>query len=399
MSAADRPDPAALYVHVPFCASKCAYCDFTSEVRPSSDHVRFIDKAILEARSYRDAGVLGDVVSLYVGGGTPTLLGSGLYVLLDGLRRSVPIARGAEITVEANPDTTDPDVVRRACEGGANRFSLGVQSLDDDVLRILGRRHDADRALRAIGFLMDACARVSVDLICGVPGAPSDSWRETLEAIACTDIGHVSVYPLAIEDGTPFARAVADGTMRDTDPDLAAAEMSLADELLSAAGFSRYETASYARRDEFSRHNTAYWSGTPYLGVGPSAASMLPAITYARLAAHNGWPAPPVSAARVRFTNTSDVEAWLSAQEPAVPDAEFLDAREAVREDIMLGMRLTRGVDACVVERAGLYEVFESLVRDRLVERITGAQGASWRTTDSGWLLGNEVFGRIWNAD
>jgi oxygen-independent coproporphyrinogen-3 oxidase len=394
-----RPDRSgvSLYLHVPFCAGKCAYCDFCSlPVTDERWHEAFVDGVLRETRHWR-THALDDVPTLYVGGGTPTVLGERLLTLLDGLRPVLGLRDDAEVTVEANPDSLTPEIVRKLAERGVTRVSLGVQSFDDAVLRTLGRRHDAASAQRAASILAGSGLRFSLDLMCAIPGQTEESWRDTLERAIATGAGHVSAYPLSVEEGTPLYVRVRRGELSAPDPDMAADMMLTAEDVLGEAGLARYEVASYARPGEESRHNLRYWTGGAYLGVGPSAASMLPAEEFARVAEGERWElreTPPHDAARARFTRSADVETYVYEPVAGPASIEYLTAEETAREDVMLGLRLTAGVLAERVEAARLSVVLESLAADSLVELADGL----WRTTRRGWLLGNEVFGRVWNA-
>jgi oxygen-independent coproporphyrinogen-3 oxidase len=389
----------ALYVHVPFCVAKCAYCDFASRTpRDPAEMSAYVDAVLAETTAWRDRGLLGDVSTLYFGGGTPTLLGDELLHLVSGIRQRAVLRDGAEITVETNPETTSPVLVPALAAAGVTRMSLGVQSFDDDVLTTLGRRHDAATAEGVAGLLAGSGMRFALDLICGVPGQSMTSWRDTLERAVATGAGHLSVYPLAIEDRTPLWREIAAGRMVEPDPDLAADMMLLAEEVLSAAGIMRYETANYARPGEQSVHNSAYWTGVPYIGIGPGAHSMVAAGEFDRIARAEGWYAEPwnlepgaSTAARVRFSVGEDIVSYV--HQPVRPPqvASFLTAEEVGAEDVMLGLRMTAGVDAALVDTAGLGTVMEELAAELLVEFADGR----WRTTSRGWLLGNEVFGRV----
>ncbi len=380
--------PVSVYVHVPFCLSKCAYCDFFSE--PAADGAvmdRYVAGVLREVEARAD--LLRDVPTLYLGGGTPTALGERLVGLVAGIRERPMLREDAEVTVETNPETTDGGLVEELVAAGVSRFSLGVQSLDDAVLATLGRRHDAARAVAACSTLVRAGTPFSIDLICGVPGQTIDSWRETLDQAASTGAGHVSVYPLSLEEGTPLASAVAAGRAEAPDPDLAADMMLLACDSMARRGMDRYEVASYAGPGQESRHNLVYWTGGAYLGVGPGAASMLPAASCGAAGLE-----PPPDAARCRFCAVRDREAFGPRDQ-----VEWLTAAEAAREDVMLGMRLVRGVPADRVESAGLSDALSELEGRGLVETWSDGRGVEcWRTTDRGWLLGNEVFGRIWEG-
>lgn len=393
------PLPAALYVHVPFCISKCAYCDFASAVSDVRWHAPYVDAVLFAAGHYSFYDVLDDVTSLYLGGGTPTILSDELVRLVTGLREIASLRPGAEITVETNPETTDLRLVEMLVAAGVNRFSLGVQSFDDAVLSTLGRRHDAARAEAAAAVLARSGQRFSVDLICGVPGQSVASWRESLARAIATGAGHVSVYPLSIEEGTPLDRAIAEGRMLEPDPDIAAEMMQLAEDALATAGLARYEVANYARPGEESRHNTSYWTGTAYLGLGPSASSMLPVGAFAPIAQAERWAPVPDTTARCRFTAVADTDTWLRNPLAAPAETEYLSVAEVAREDVMLGMRRSVGVPADQVAAAGLDEVLASLSASGLVERTRSGGGERWRPTARGWLLGNEVFGRIWSGE
>lgn len=397
--------PVSLYVHVPFCLSKCAYCDFTSSVADSRWHAPFADAVLYEAGHWSFYGLLGDVPTLYVGGGTPTVLGDDLLRLVRGLAETAVLRRDAEITVETNPDTTAAALVSALVDEGVNRFSLGVQSFDDDVLAVLGRRHDASAAETAARTLRDSGVRFSVDLMCGIPGQSMHSWRETVQRAIATGAGHASVYPLSIEDGTPLAAKVEAGALDEPDPDMAAEMMLVAEALLGEAGLARYETANYARPGEESRHNSVYWTGGAYLGLGPSASGMLPARLLGEVLeteglhraapTGRGLPLPPADAVRARFTAVCDAQRYMRDPLRSIAEVEYLSAEDTQREDVMLGMRLAKGVPAEKVSQAGLGAVFDSLLHDGLVELARG----HWRTTARGWLLGNEVFGRVWNGE
>jgi oxygen-independent coproporphyrinogen-3 oxidase len=217
----------------------------------------------------------------------------------------------------------------------------------------------------------------SVDLICGVPGQSHASWERTLAEAVATGAGHVSAYALTVEEGTPLARSVATGRVAAPDPDVAAEMMLRAEETFAAAGLARYEIANYARPGEAARHNVGYWTGVPYLGIGPSAASMVPAG----------------AGGRERFVMNATLADFLERGWAAEPDErEVLTAEEAAREDAMLGLRLSAGITDALVGRAGAIAALRELADAGLVRHESGR----WRLTQRGWLLGNEVFERVW---
>jgi len=384
--------PRHLYVHVPVCRSKCSYCDFFSVSAAGlpleTDHLAqlLLDQAL----GWLERG-LGPrpLASLYVGGGTPSMLGPALPALVERILSAYGREQGAEVTVEANPDSLDRDLAADLRLAGVTRLSLGVQSFNDAELRLLGRLHDAAQAREAARYACEAALSLSLDVMCGLPGQDPATWRGTLETAIATGADHMSVYPLALEAGTPLAAAVLIGDAPEPDADVAADAMIVASDVLAAAGLARYEVANYARPGCESRHNTAYWTGAEYLGVGPSAHGMLEATT-ARAA---GFVGVTEETSRVRYAVASELGEGL-ARTPRV-DVEMLAQAEAAREDAMLGMRLVAGITDDLAARGGAGDALLSLEADGLVVH----EGSRWRVTARGWLLGNEVFARIWNAD
>ncbi|MDI6901385.1 MAG: radical SAM family heme chaperone HemW [Anaerosomatales bacterium] len=378
--------PAHLYVHVPFCRSKCSYCDFFSlSDAAEAATSRWVAEVLAEARWWGARGMRGALETVYVGGGTPSLVAEKVAAVLAGVSAEFAIAPGAEVTVEANPDSLDAKSLASLRAAGVTRVSVGVQSFDDTVLGMLGRRHDSRRAAQACADVREAGLALSVDLICGVPGQSLTSWAETIATAVATGARHVSVYPLALEEGTPLAVAVDGGIVEPPDPDTAADMMVLAEESLARAGLARYEVANYAVPGAESRHNLAYWSGVPYLALGPAAHGMLD-VAQARVAGLIGNDDYP-DAARVRWSNAADLE-WRTLPR----EVEVLTREEVAREDVMLGLRLVHGVAEEDVRAAELEEVMAELGAEGLVVRASGR----WRTTARGWLLGNEVFERVW---
>lgn len=367
----------ALYIHIPFCVRKCAYCDFTSwATRPGDSRMAdYVNGLVSSLRLLGENGFLGGCRTAYIGGGTPTLLGPNLLGdLIASVREQCP--RIGELTFEANPDSLSDEVLRAAVSAGATRVSIGVQSLDDAELEALGRIHDAALAANRVRAAVASGLDASVDLMCAIPRQTDASWRATLEGVLDLGVCHVSVYPLAIEEGTPFERRYEDEPTPWNDEDVQAERMEMAERVLEERGFSRYEVASYARAGKTCAHNTAYWTGVPYLGLGHGAASMLDRATYEDL--QKTWPRlpqVPKDAARLRFV---------------LPELEIesLSERQAWAEDLMLGMRLTRGVDLCRVPQPTAAELMErGLAREEKGRLVP---------THDGWLLGNELFGTLW---
>lgn len=403
-----RAGGVSLYVHVPFCASKCGYCDFYSlplgAVGGDAECAGAVGGYLTGiSRAMRVASPgLTDVPSLYVGGGTPTVLGERLVELVARVREHAKLRADAEVTVEANPDSVTPALMEALAGAGVTRVSLGVQSFDDAVLATLGRAHDARAVDAAAAAVLGSGLRLSIDLMCGVPGQTEASWRDSVHRAVATGAEHASVYPLALEAGTPLAGAVDGGLLAAPDPDVAATMMLVAEEILGEAGLGRYEVANYARNGCEALHNLRYWTAEEYLGVGPGAASMTTPQALDRFAPLGSATlekigVPADAAGRVRFHANATLEDFSAAGwDRAALEAEYLTPAEAAREDVMLGLRLTHGVADESVSRAGAaaLEALRRLADQDLVERERGR----WRATRRGWLLGNEVFGAVWSA-
>jgi len=394
----------ALYMHVPFCVRKCAYCDFASWATEAGDPLMgaYTDALALEIRELLEAGLLGDVRTAYVGGGTPTLLGTRLAGLVADVREACPCA--GELTFEANPDSLTGDVLAGCVAAGATRVSIGVQSLDDAELAALGRIHSAEQALGAVGRAMASGLDVSCDLMCAIPGQTDASWARTLAGVVDAGVGHVSVYPLQLEEGTPLGERWAEEEPAFNDPDVQAARMERAASALEGAGYARYEVASYALPGRECRHNEAYWTGVPYLGLGCGAASMVDRAGYEQLRANVCPQLPTLDAgvARVRLVVEGDRQEVADA--PLLGERHFsldlLSEREAVAEDLMLGMRMTSGVGEDLLVRAR--DVIGAERVDATVEGVVKRGLAAWSgegrlvPTSRGWLLGNELYAELW---
>ena len=392
----------ALYLHIPFCARKCAYCDFASWATPAGDplmasYARALERQVKEAESL---GLLEGCETAYVGGGTPTLLGEkGLGSLVSSVRASAPGI--LELTCEANPDSLTDEVLLAVREAGATRLSIGVQSLDDAELAELGRLHDADCARERVRVAVASGLDVSVDLMCATPRQTDEGWARTVEGAVALGVGHVSVYPLQIEEGTALDARYADDPCTWNDDGVQASRMTQSQALLEGCGYHRYEVASYAAAGKECRHNIAYWTGVPYLGLGTGASSMLNLEGYLRFReACPRLPEPPLGTVRVRLTvRTGRGELAADPRLSALSfSLEFLAGPQAVAEDLMLGARLVEGLRPELVSRAR--ELFgarlDAALEALLADGLLAERGGLLVPTERGWLLGNELYGALW---
>ena len=404
----------ALYVHVPFCAQKCRYCDFDSRSFAPCDQSAALDAYFeqLFARldAFGKAGTLDQIRTVYVGGGTPSLAGERLVELA---RRILAWCAPVEFTCEANPESLTAELATALAKVGVTRVSLGVQTLDNTELTAIGRIHDADRALAAIATVKNAGPDVSCDLMCGLPGQTAASWKRTLDGVLAAAPHHVSVYPLTLEEGTPLYRMACRNESLEPDEDFQAACMDVARELLGAAGYHPYEVASYALDGHECAHNIAYWTGRGYLGLGRSAAGMLDAEDFDHLAGLFPCVSSRGDAYRVRLVQRDD--------DATAFEAEHLSQREAAAEDLMLACRMTRGVASDLLVRAARVIPADGLTAacDRALELglatwvpetlgvhegpftsadvVAGYVRARLAPTHLGWLDGNVLFELFWD--
>ena len=392
----------ALYLHVPFCVRKCRYCDFSSWATPVDDPLMgaYVQALVRLMRQAEAAGVLAGCQTAYVGGGTPTLLDARLAGLVTEVRACCPDVR--ELSCEANPDSLTDDLLAQLVDAGCTRLSVGVQSLCDDELAVLGRIHTAEQAKDRLRAAVASGLDVSCDLMCAIPRQTNESWRLTLDQAVSCGVGHVSVYPLQIEEGTPFDERYGEQEQPWNAPEVQAERMETAADVLSGAGFARYEVASYAQQGKRCAHNVAYWTALPYLGLGTGASSMLTREAYERL---RGWapqlPQAPDGIQRVRLTCTDGRHAFAGARMLADlhVDLEFLSGPQAAAEDLMLGMRLTDGVGPGLLAhaKAELGQKLDAALDWCVAQGLAAWRGQALAPTSQGWLLGNELYGRLWD--
>jgi oxygen-independent coproporphyrinogen-3 oxidase len=323
-----------LYIHVPFCARRCVYCDFSIAVRPVVPVDEYLTALEREfAARHRDTQLRLDTA--YLGGGTPSKLGAdGLARLMDLLRRFATIEHDAEVTLEANPEDVTRESARSWRQAGINRVSLGVQSFSNDVLGWMHRTHDAGAAKVAIETIRDqGIPNVSIDLIFAIPSVIPRSWRDDLETALSLSIPHISVYGLTVEAKTPLGRRVARSAMVEAGEDAFETEFLGAHDALSANGYEHYEVSNYGRAGKQSRHNWSYWRRAPYVGLGPSAHE------------YDG------SSRRWNVTAYAEWVGTLARAENPTAGEEALDSSQTIAEEVYLGLRTTDGIMIGPAER------------------------------------------------
>lgn len=370
--------PRAVYLHVPFCLHHCGYCDFTLVAR--RDHLipQWFDCLQRELQQHRlQAGDRLPVDTIFIGGGTPTHLSlSQLQQLGQLVAEHFELQPGGEYSMEANPDGLDRVKLELLGEIGVNRLSLGVQSFDDDVLRLLERTHRAEGAAEVVCLAASVLPAVSLDLMFGVPGQTDASWERTLARATSLPVVHVSAYGLTWEQGTPFFRRQRSGELQRAEEEVERSQYLLAIERLTLAGFEHYEVSNFARPGWQCRHNLVYWRADEYLAFGPGAARYV---------------------GGVRSTSCRSVVKWLrswSEGRPCVEEEERCDAEQRAREAIMLGLRLRQGFDVANFEQrfgVRLQQLAGSALEQGLRRGQLEIAGGRLRLTETGLLLADSV--------
>jgi len=371
--------PFSLYVHVPYCASRCGYCDFNTytaaELGASASQSGYAAQAIAEVRLARR--VLGDldvpVSTVFFGGGTPTLLpAQDLASMLGSIRDEFGLAADAEVTTEANPDSVTPESLDRLRAAGFTRISFGMQSVATNVLAVLERTHTPGRAIEAIGDARAAgFEHVNVDLIYATPGETRDDFARSLDAAISSGADHVSAYSLIVEEGTRLAGKVRRGDIDDVDDDVAADRYVQADEAFTAAGLDWYEVSNWARPGAECRHNLAYWRSDDWWGIGPGA--------HSHVAGTRWWNVRHPSAYGDR------INAGLSPAQAR----EILTAEQQHDEQILLGIRLRDGLEVGSLSAASLC-VVDTATADGLVHGDWAVSGRV-TLTQKGRLLADRL--------
>ena len=364
------------YVHVPFCRHKCHYCDFYSFVDGEGRQRAFVDRAMQELQAWSPR-VKAPLETLFVGGGTPTMLSPAeLGDLLGAIRAAFPWRADAEWTVEANPETVTPEIAAALVAAGVTRVSMGAQSFQPHLLQALERTHDPASVARAIGTLRrTGIGQVNVDLIYAVPGATLADWRQDLHRTLELEPDHVSCYGLMYESNTPLGQRHAKGQVQAAPEELEVAMHEAACEALASAGFEHYEISNWAQAGKRCRHNELYWRNGDWLAVGPSASG---------------------HASGLRWRNVPRLGDWLaSGPWSPVQDVERLDVDGQIGEAFMMGLRLLEGIPQDRVSEllsGGRRAVARRLAIARHVEAgLLEASGTSLRFTERGRMLASHV--------
>lgn len=370
-----------LYIHIPYCRQKCRYCDFASYSGQEGSMSDYADAVLAEADAYRD--INDEVTTVFVGGGTPSILPAAVFDrLLSGLRERFTISPQAEFTSEANPGTLTDEWLEAGISNGINRISMGMQASQSDLLHRLGRIHTMNDVIASAQLVRNHGIRnLNLDLMFGLPGQTSVMWRESLEAGVSLAPEHLSCYGLIPEDGTPLKRDLDEGRLTLPDEDT---EREMYDDtcrFLASQGYCQYEISNFALPDYECRHNIGYWKQVPYIGLGAAAASMR-----------------REGRCETRTVNPSGIHEYIrmvNERNWTLRTEEFVSARDARFETLMLGLRMNAGVsDADFIARHGISlteyrgNVLNRLAAAGLLEHASG----SWRLTRRGMDVQNAVL-------
>lgn len=369
----------ALYIHLPFCQTKCNYCDFISfpgcTVELQERYVEALKKEVL----LRKQNLPIKLKSIFLGGGTPTCLSGGLLAhLIKFIQDSLPTVPEIEISVEANPGTVDREKLELLYKMGVNRLSFGVQSFNEELLRKLGRIHSSEdvytsfKLARETGF-----ANLNFDLMYGLPGQTLGDWEKTLLKVLEYNLEHISVYQLKIEEGTPFGGQLEQGLLQEFDDEIALEMYKMTDTYLSQAGFIHYEISNFAKPGYQSRHNQVYWRYEPYLGLGAGAHSFLPPQ---------------------RIENFGDINSYilmLEKEELPPSASEMLTLNTAMSEMMFMGLRLLEGVNLNIFQRRfgqDARKIFSEAISRCFDRKLIECDNNRLKLTPQGLYLGNLVF-------
>lgn len=388
--------PYSIYLHIPFCIHRCAYCDFNTYAGISDlipDYARALAREM--DLLFSSAGERLPVHTIFFGGGTPSLLPiPELELIFSALTQNFNLLPDLEVTLEANPGTVSLDYLKELRRLGVNRLSLGMQSANTEELRLLERQHGFDDVVQAVRWArLAGFDNLNLDLIFGIPYQTLDEWRRSLSLALALKPEHFSLYALTLEHGTPMQHWVERGLLNEPDPDLAADMYELADELLTESGYGQYEISNWAKGNpdgslRSARHNLQYWRNLPYLGFGAGAHGYAGGYRTANVLAPAGYIRRCLEGSAQDFPRT-----------PATAEANAIDGKAEIGETMMMGLRLTReGVSNqafCRRFGASLQDVFGAQIKQLSTAGLlewAGEDGDTLRLTPHGRLLGNRVF-------
>ena len=374
--------PLALYVHWPFCVSKCPYCDFNSHVRAAVDQDIWRDALLADLAHEARVEPGRRLGSIFFGGGTPSLMPPAtVAAIIAAAEARWGFAPGIEITLEANPSSVEAARFADLAKAGVNRVSLGLQSLDEAALRFLGRAHGVAEGLSALATAQAAFARVSFDLIYALPGQSEAAWEAELACALAFGTGHLSLYQLTIEPGTRFATLAAKGALEPADPDFAAGLFETTQAMTEAAGIPAYEISNHARLGQESRHNLAYWRYQNYLGIGPGAHGRRGGNVTQRHRKPENW-----------LSSIAESDHGIVEETPLLPADKGVEA-------LLMGLRLREGIGTARIAELA-QAPFETLIARRAIDRLT-AQGllaeepGRLRVAPAGMLLLDAILAEI----
>ena len=389
-----------LYIHVPFCKTKCPYCDFNTY-----QGIEGLMDPYLQALS-TELGLWGRVLgrppvnTIFFGGGTPSYLPAGaIGRILTEAGAAFDVAPEAEITIEANPGDLDSTACHLLLSQGVNRLSIGVQSLDNGLLNLLGRRHDARQAVGAFHTARDAgFSNINLDLMYGLPRQSLSQWQDTVQSLVSLAPAHISLYCLTLEEGTPLHHWVRQGKLPEPDPDLAADMYQFARESLADAGYQHYEISNWSQPGFPARHNLVYWLNRPYLGVGPGA--------HSHIGNYRFWDVDSPNAYMLRVKQWEENKPQpfdtLAGEEldtvSPLADREHISLETSCAETMILGLRLLEGMDleqASAQVGINLQARYKSQIGELTKLGLLECQGSRLRLTEHAYLIANQVFTRF----
>ena len=389
-----------LYVHVPFCKTKCPYCDFNTYQGIENLMEPFLPSLKAEIQSWGETLAHPAVTSIFFGGGTPSYLPPGyIEQILASIQSSYQVDSGAEITIEANPGDLDAAACAGILAQGVNRLSIGVQSLDNDLLNLLGRRHQASEAVDAFQAARKAgFDNVNLDLMYGLPNQSIHQWRKTLDSLTSLEPEHISLYALTLEEGTPMHRWAEEGKIPEPDPDLAADMYQYARESLAAAGYHHYEISNWSLPDRACGHNLVYWENGPYLGVGPGAHSRLGDWRFWTVLSPRDYNTKATAWAQSGIQPADDFVETVLESVQTLGGWEHLGPETICSETMFLGLRLLDGLnlsDASARTGVDMADKFQAPIQECIDLGLLIQDGNCLKLTESAYLIANQAFTRF----